>query len=109
MADSIEAFGNHYSDMCRLMDACHGWPDVDLWCCSSIREWWNEANSTSDAREMIEVIHRCGMRPIVNPIASCDEIRQEVDYQDFIRAAEAEVDRYECGWEPHEMKDQVAK
>lgn len=81
-------FGACTQDMCGLIDECGGWPDVDAWCGSTIREWWNEE---TDGEAMIEVIHRVGLAAPVYRLDSTDEIRRLVRYEDFIRAAEAHV------------------
>lgn len=84
----LGVFGDTVFDLYGLADACAGWPDVDLWAGSTIREWWNEEK---DGEALQEVIRRVGLAVPVHPLDTAEEIRATVSYSDFIRAAEAHV------------------
>lgn len=81
-------FGDSIADMIDLMDALGGWPDVDLWAGSTIREWYQECQ---DGREMVAVLRRLGAWPEVHPLATADEIRAAVSYADVLRVAQEAI------------------
>jgi len=80
-------------EMYELMDACGGWPDVDRWGGASVREWWDEED---DGRDMLTVLRKCGVHGCgkFHPaLATPEEIREAVTFEEFETAAQSFVDQ----------------
>ncbi len=84
-------FGDHPQYTCALIEACGGYPDVDRWAGSTMREWWE---GETNGEHLCRVIQKVGLTPPIYWVMSCDEIRQIVAFGDFLRAAELFVIRH---------------
>jgi hypothetical protein len=81
--------------MYLLMQMTEGWPDVDDWAGSTLREWWNEE---TNGWYMLNTLRLAGFPVTVHPtLATADEIRAAHSFEDFVRTVTGVV--YELGLE----------